>query len=129
MEHVETTRKTFRKSCYCLCVPKRLGNDGASNVVNIWKKENVVKDVSDLNSISDNASGIPCNVGKQAGRILLLDLAVAKYVGIDILVSNAAENSAVCCDLDACKNAWDKIFDTNEMQMSFSFVPRSCAFD
>ncbi|GBN21863.1 hypothetical protein AVEN_51793-1 [Araneus ventricosus] len=50
MEHVETTRETFRKSCYCLCVPKRLGNDGASTVVNIRKKENVIKDVSDLRS-------------------------------------------------------------------------------
>ncbi|GBM25367.1 hypothetical protein AVEN_121239-1 [Araneus ventricosus] len=129
MEHVETTRETFRKSCYCLCVLKRLGNNEASVVVNIRKKENVVKDVSDLNSISDNASGIPCHVGKQEDRILLLDLCVAKYGGIDILVSNAAENSAVCCDLHANKKALDKIFDTNEMQMSFSFVTSSYAFD
>ncbi|GBN09811.1 hypothetical protein AVEN_224486-1 [Araneus ventricosus] len=129
MEHVETTRETFRKSCYCLCVPKHLGNDGVSVVVNIRKKENVVKDVSDLYSISDNASGIPCHVGKQEDRILLLDLAVAKYGGIDILVSNATENSAVCCDLDVNKKALDKIFGTNEMQISFSFVTSSYAFD
>ncbi|GBN06430.1 hypothetical protein AVEN_78126-1 [Araneus ventricosus] len=129
MEHVETTRETFRKSFCCLCVPKRSGNDGGSVVVNIRKKENVVKDVSDLNSISDNASGIPCHVGKQEDRKLLLDFAVANYGGIDILVSNAAENSAVCCDFDANKKACDKIFDTNEMQMSFSFVTSSCAFD
>ncbi|GBN50768.1 hypothetical protein AVEN_173411-1, partial [Araneus ventricosus] len=108
--------ETFWKSCNCLCVPKRLGNDGASVVANIRKKENVVKDVSDLNSISDKASGIPCHVGKQEDSILLLDLAVAKYGVIDILVSNAAENSAVCCDLDANKKALDKIFDTDEMQ-------------
>ncbi|GBM89862.1 hypothetical protein AVEN_111812-1 [Araneus ventricosus] len=115
MEHVESIRETFRKSCYCLCFPKRLGNDGASIFVNIRKKE--------------NGSGIPCHVGKQEDRILLLDLAVAKYGGIDILVSNAAKNSAVCCDLDANKNAWDKIFHTNEMQMSFSFDTSRCAFD
>ncbi|GBN46270.1 hypothetical protein AVEN_132181-1 [Araneus ventricosus] len=63
MEHFETTRETFRKSCYCLCIRKRLGNDGGSVVVNIRKKEDVVKDVSDLNSISDNPSGILCHVG------------------------------------------------------------------
>ncbi|GBN57430.1 Dehydrogenase/reductase SDR family member 4 [Araneus ventricosus] len=129
MEQVETTRETFRKSCCYLCVPKRLGNDGWSVVLNIRKKENVVNDVSDLNSISDNASGIPCHVSKQEDRKLLLDFAVAKYGGIDILVSNAAANPAVCCDLDGNKKAWDKIFDTNEMQMSFSFVSSSCAFD
>ncbi|GBN40145.1 hypothetical protein AVEN_2452-1 [Araneus ventricosus] len=129
MEHVETTWETFRKSCYCLCAPKRFENDGASVVVNVREKENVVKDVSDLNSISDNAYGVPCHVGKEEDRILLLDLTVAKYGGIDILVSNAAENSAACCDLDADKKALDKIFDMNEMQMRFSFVIISCTFD
>ncbi|GBN06829.1 Dehydrogenase/reductase SDR family member 4 [Araneus ventricosus] len=94
-------------------IAKRLANDGASVVVSSRKKENVDKAVSEIKSVSDNVSGIPCHVGKQEDRKLLLDFAVANYGGIDILISNAAANPAICRVLDTNEKAWDKIFDTN----------------
>ncbi|KAI8519737.1 Dehydrogenase/reductase SDR member 2, mitochondrial [Branchiostoma belcheri] len=42
-----------------------------------------------------------------------LILAVDKYGGLDILVSNAAANPAFGPMLDTTETAWDKIFDTN----------------
>ncbi|KAF8788585.1 Dehydrogenase/reductase SDR family member 4 like protein [Argiope bruennichi] len=94
-------------------IAKRLANDGASVVISSRKKEKVDKAVSEIKSISDKVSGVPCHVGKQEDRKLLLDFAVAKYGGIDILVSNAAANPVMCQVLDTDEEAWDKIFDTN----------------
>ncbi|GBM44186.1 Dehydrogenase/reductase SDR family member 4 [Araneus ventricosus] len=94
-------------------IAKRLAKDGASVVLSSRKKENVDKAVSEIKSISDNVSGIPCHVGKQEERKLLLDFAVAKYGGIDILVSNAGVNPAICRVLDTDEKSWDKIFDIN----------------
>ncbi|GBN26320.1 Dehydrogenase/reductase SDR family member 4 [Araneus ventricosus] len=94
-------------------IAKRLANDGASVVISSRKKDKVDKAVSEIKSISDNVSGIPCHVGKQEDRKLLLDFAVAKYGGIDILVSNAAVNPVMCQVLDTNEEAWDKIFDIN----------------
>ncbi|GBM36713.1 Dehydrogenase/reductase SDR family member 4-like 2 [Araneus ventricosus] len=71
------------------------------------------KAVSEINSISDNVYRIPCHVGKQEDRKLLLDFAIANYGEIDILISNAAANTAICRVLDTNEKAWDKVFDTN----------------
>ncbi|GIX82142.1 hypothetical protein CEXT_258301 [Caerostris extrusa] len=94
-------------------IAKRLANDGASVVISSRKKDKVEKAVSEIKSITDQVAGIPCHVGKQEDRKLLLDFAVAKYGGIDILVSNAAVNPVMCQVLDTPEEAWDKIFDTN----------------
>ncbi|KFM80662.1 Dehydrogenase/reductase SDR family member 4, partial [Stegodyphus mimosarum] len=94
-------------------IAKRLANDGASVVISSRKKENVDKAISDIKTVSDNVSGITCHVGNSEDRKLLLDFAVAKYGGIDILVSNAAVNPVMCQVLDTPEEAWDKIFDIN----------------
>ncbi|GFT22950.1 hypothetical protein NPIL_370421 [Nephila pilipes] len=94
-------------------IAKRLANDGASVVISSRKKDNVEKAVSEIRSISDKVAGIPCHVGKGEDRKLLLDFAVAKFGGIDFLVSNAAVNPVMCQILDTPEEAWDKIFDTN----------------
>ncbi|GFQ99462.1 hypothetical protein TNCT_261671 [Trichonephila clavata] len=94
-------------------VAKRLANDGASVVVSSRKKDKVEKAVAEIKSISDKVVGIPCHVGKSEDRKLLLDFAVAKFGGIDILVNNAAVNPAICQVLDTPEEKWDKIFDTN----------------
>ncbi|GBL92212.1 hypothetical protein AVEN_116252-1, partial [Araneus ventricosus] len=41
-------------------IAKRLANDGASVVISSRKKDKVDKAVSEIKSISDNVSGIPC---------------------------------------------------------------------
>lgn len=94
-------------------IAKRLATDGASVVVSSRKKDKVEKAVADIKSVSDKVAGIPCHVGKQEDRKLLLDFAVAKFGGIDILISNAAVNPVMCQILDTPEDAWDKIFDTN----------------
>ncbi|KAG8176364.1 hypothetical protein JTE90_020762 [Oedothorax gibbosus] len=94
-------------------IAKRLATDGASVVVSSRKKNNVEKAVAEIKSLTDNVAGIPCHVGKSEDRQLLLDFAVAKFGGIDILVSNAAVNPVMCQILDTPEEAWDKIFDTN----------------
>lgn len=94
-------------------IAKRLAIDGASVVVSSRKKDKVEKAVADIKSVSDKVAGIPCHVGKQEDRKLLLDFAVAKFGGIDILISNAAVNPVMCQILDTPEDAWDKIFDTN----------------
>lgn len=94
-------------------IAKRLAEDGASVVVSSRKKDNVDKAVEKIKSVSDNVCGIPCHVGKAEDRQRLLDFAVAKYGGIDILISNAAVNPAMCQILDTSEEAWDKIFDIN----------------
>ncbi|GFX55566.1 hypothetical protein TNCV_268541 [Trichonephila clavipes] len=94
-------------------IAKRLANDGASVVISSRKKDKVEKAVAEIKSISDQVVGIPCHVGKSEDRKLLLDFAVAKFGGVDILVSNAAVNPVMCQVLDTPEDAWDKIFDTN----------------
>lgn len=94
-------------------IAKRLAEDGASVVVSSRKKDKVDKAVESIKSISNNVSGIPCHVGKAEDRQQLLDFAVAKYGGVDILISNAAVNPAMCQVLDTPEEAWDKIFDIN----------------
>lgn len=94
-------------------IAKRLAEDGASVVVSSRKKDNVDKAVEKIKLVSDNVSGIPCHVGKAEDRQRLLDFAVAKYGGVDILISNAAVNPVMCQVLDTPEEAWDKIFDIN----------------
>lgn len=94
-------------------IAKRLAADGASVVVSSRKKEKVDDAVKKIKSVSNNIAGIPCHVGKAEDRQRLLDFAVEKYGGIDILVSNAAVNPVMCQVLDTPEEAWDKIFDVN----------------
>ncbi|XP_054712515.1 dehydrogenase/reductase SDR family member 4-like [Uloborus diversus] len=94
-------------------IAKRLAADGASVVISSRKKENVEKAVSSIKLVSDKVAGVPCHVGKSEDRKHLLDFAVKKFGGIDILISNAAVNPVMCQVLDTPEEAWDKIFDTN----------------
>lgn len=94
-------------------IAKRLAEDGASVVISSRKKEKVDTAIEMIKSVSDNVCGIPCHVGKAEDRQRLLDFAVAKYGGIDILISNAAVNPVMCQVLDTPEEAWDKIFDVN----------------
>lgn len=66
-----------------------------------------------LKSQNLDVIGVKCHVGNEADRKAMLQAALDKYGGIDILVSNAAVNPEVGPVLDTSEAAWDKIFDIN----------------
>lgn len=72
-----------------LAIAKRLACDGARIVVSSRNKINVNKAVNTLKAKKFEDFGIVCHVAKKEERARLVQLALEKYSGIDILVSNA----------------------------------------
>lgn len=71
-----------------------------------------------------NVTGVVCHVGKAEDRKKLLQEAVDKYGGLDILVSNAAVNPSVGGVLDVSKmnNRNRKLSELQELLInSFNF--------
>lgn len=94
-------------------IAERLGQEGAKVVVSSRKEQNVKKAVEQLAKSGLDVTGVKCHVANEGDRKALFEKAVAKYGGIDILVSNAAVNPEVGAVLDASEAAWDKIFEVN----------------
>lgn len=69
-------------------IAKRLGEEGAKVVVSSRKQKNVDEAVKSLKDkgISD-VLGVVCHVAKESDRRNLFEATVAKFGGIDILVS------------------------------------------
>lgn len=74
---------------------------------------NVEKALTTLKAQNLDVIGVKCHVGNEEDRKSMLQAAVDKYGGIDILVSNAAVNPEVGAVLETSESAWDKIFDIN----------------
>ncbi|XP_078608711.1 dehydrogenase/reductase SDR family member 4-like isoform X1 [Branchiostoma floridae x Branchiostoma japonicum] len=96
-----------------LAIARRLGQDGAKVVISSRKEKNVQRALQELQGENLEVTGMVCHVGKAEDRKNLIQHAVDKYGGLDILVSNAAANPAFGPMLDTTEAAWDKIFDTN----------------
>ncbi|XP_078688696.1 dehydrogenase/reductase SDR family member 4-like isoform X2 [Branchiostoma floridae x Branchiostoma belcheri] len=96
-----------------LAIARRLGQDGAKVVISSRKEKNVQRALQELQGENLDVTGMVCHVGKAEDRTNLIQHAVDKYGGLDILVSNAAANPAFGPMLDTTETAWDKIFDTN----------------
>jgi len=96
-----------------LAIARRLGQDGASVMISSRKQANVDRTVQQLKEENINAHGIVCHVAKSEDRKKLIDEAVSRFGGIDILVSNAAANPSFGPMLETSESAWDKIFETN----------------
>ncbi|KAL0822520.1 hypothetical protein ABMA28_004571 [Loxostege sticticalis] len=94
-------------------IAKRLGDEGASVIVSSRKEANVNSAVSSLRKQGITVEGVVCHVGNKDQRKQLLETAVKKFGGLDILVSNAAVNPAIATTLETSEDAWDKIFDIN----------------
>ncbi|CAG9793874.1 unnamed protein product [Diatraea saccharalis] len=94
-------------------IAKRLGDEGASVIVSSRKEENVNKTVSTLKNDGISVEGVVCHVANKDHRKKLFDMAVNKFGGLDILISNAAVNPTVATTLETPEEAWDKIFDVN----------------
>ncbi|KAL7977729.1 hypothetical protein Chor_009678 [Crotalus horridus] len=91
-----------------LAIARRLAQDGAHVLVSSRKQANVDRTVAELQAENLSVSGLVCHVGKAEDRRRLVDAAIERYGGIDILVSNAAVNPFVGNILDASEEVWDK---------------------
>ncbi|XP_073431507.1 dehydrogenase/reductase SDR family member 4-like isoform X1 [Dendrobates tinctorius] len=96
-----------------LAIARRLVQDGARVLVSSRKQENVDRAVEELKKEGLAVEGTVCHVGKNEDRVKLVNTAVQKFGGVDILVSNAAVNPFIGNILDSTEEVWDKILDVN----------------
>lgn len=96
-----------------LAAAEALGKRGAHVVVSSRRQANVDKAVEQLRSQSIQVTGTTCNVGSREDREKLVQLAVEKCGGVDILVSNAAVNPFYGNIMDSTEEVWDKILSVN----------------
>lgn len=94
-------------------IAEHLAANGARVVVSSRKQKNVDKAVESMKNNGLDVTGVVCHVGNKEDRANLIKHAVEKAGGIDIFVSNAAVNPAMCQVLDTPEDAWEKIFDIN----------------
>uniref|UniRef100_H3D8L1 Dehydrogenase/reductase (SDR family) member 4 n=1 Tax=Tetraodon nigroviridis TaxID=99883 RepID=H3D8L1_TETNG len=96
-----------------LAAAQALGSRGAHVVVSSRRQANVDKAVALLRSQDIQVTGTTCNVGKGEDREKLIQTALDRCGGIDILVSNAAVNPFFGNTLDSTEEVWDKILSVN----------------
>ncbi|XP_014210765.1 dehydrogenase/reductase SDR family member 4 [Copidosoma floridanum] len=109
-------------------VARRFAQEGAKVVISSRKESNVKNAVEQLASKEGlEVSGIVCHVGKAEDRQKLLNEAVVRYGGLDILVPNAAANPEAGPVIECSESVWDKIFDIN-VKSTFLFIKESLPF-
>lgn len=96
-----------------LAIARRLAQDGARVLLSSRKQQNVDKAVQELKKEGLDVEGTVCHVGKNEDRVQLVNTAVQKFGGVDILVSNAAVNPFFGNILDSTDEMWEKILDIN----------------
>jgi len=95
-------------------IAHKLASEGANVMISSRKEANVEAAVSKLSSEGlKNVQGTVCHVGKKEDRDKLLKETVARFGGLDILVSNAAVNPYFGTMLECPEDMWEKIFDIN----------------
>ncbi|XP_053324396.1 dehydrogenase/reductase SDR family member 4-like [Spea bombifrons] len=96
-----------------LAIVRKLAQDGARVMLSSRKQQNVDRAVQELKEEGLDVEGTVCHVGKGEDRERLIETAVQRFGGIDILVSNAAVNPFAGNMLDSNEEVWDKILDVN----------------
>ncbi|XP_068777933.1 dehydrogenase/reductase SDR family member 4-like isoform X2 [Struthio camelus] len=96
-----------------LATAGRLAAAGARVVLSSRREERVAAAVAQLRGRGLSVSGTVCHVGRAQDRQRLVDTALERHGGIDILVSNAAVNPVMGSALEADEAAWEKIFQVN----------------
>ncbi|XP_073527182.1 dehydrogenase/reductase SDR family member 4-like isoform X4 [Phyllobates terribilis] len=91
-----------------LAIARRLAQDGARVLVSSRKQENVDRAVEELRKEGLDVEGTVCHVGKNEDRVKLVNTAVQRFGGVDILVSNAAVNPFFGNILDSTDEVWEK---------------------
>ncbi|XP_064359376.1 dehydrogenase/reductase SDR family member 4-like isoform X3 [Dromaius novaehollandiae] len=91
-----------------LAVAGRLAAAGARVVLSSRREARVAAAVAQLRRRGLGVSGVVCHVGRPGDRQRLVDTALERHGGIDILVSNAAVNPVMGSALEADEAAWEK---------------------
>lgn len=107
-------------------IARRLAQDGAHVIVSSRRAENVENAVKKLRNEGLKGDGIVCHVGKAEDRKKLVEYAINKTGGIDILVCCAGVNPHVGNFLDTSVEVWKKILDVNVIslfEMSKEVIP------
>jgi dehydrogenase/reductase SDR family protein 4 len=86
---------------------------GARVVINSRKQDELDRVCSDIKANGGDAIGIAANTGDGHGLKAIIDVTLAKYGGIDILVNNAAANPAFGPIVQTEEWAYDKIMNVN----------------
>ncbi|CAN5137719.1 SDR family oxidoreductase [soil metagenome] len=90
-----------------------LAQHGTSVVVNSRKQDELDKVVEQITSAGGKCIGVAANTGEPAGLKKLVEMAVEKYGGVDIIVNNAASNPIFGPVIQTEEWAYDKIMDVN----------------
>ncbi len=90
-----------------------LAQHGTSVVVNSRKQDELDKVVEQITSAGGKCIGVAANTGETAGLKTLVEMAVEKYGGVDIIVNNAASNPVFGPVIQTEEWAYDKIMDVN----------------
>mmetsp|Transcript_26900 Transcript_26900/g.26538 ORF Transcript_26900/g.26538 Transcript_26900/m.26538 type:complete len:221 (-) Transcript_26900:32-694(-) len=88
-----------------------MGQEGGKIVISSRNEKHVQAAVDELRKEGIIAEGVVCHVGKD--RQKLVDFAVDKFGGIDVLVNNAAVSTAFGPTMDITELAYDRMFDIN----------------
>jgi NAD(P)-dependent dehydrogenase (short-subunit alcohol dehydrogenase family) len=96
-----------------LAIAQRLAEHGAKIVVSSRKPEACEAARRTLEAAGADVLAVPCNVGDKAQLRALVDAALARFGGIDILVCNAAVNPYLGPLSGISDDAFDKIMNSN----------------
>ncbi|KAM9329584.1 dehydrogenase/reductase SDR family member 4-like [Gastrophryne carolinensis] len=96
-----------------LAIARRLAQDGAQVIISSRKQENVDRTVKELKAEGLDVEGTVCDIGLSKDGEGLVNTAVQKFGGIDILISNAATDYDIWKTLDCTEELWDELLNGN----------------
>jgi NAD(P)-dependent dehydrogenase (short-subunit alcohol dehydrogenase family) len=97
-----------------LAIARCLAAAGATVVISSRKEPAVTAVTAELTAAGHRAFGIPANVSDVAQAAALVDSALARAGGIDIVVNNAGTNPVMApIATDATSGAWEKVMAVN----------------
>jgi len=106
-----------------LAIATRFAEEGGKVVVSSRKKDAVDQVVADLKTRGFEAVGTVCHQAKKEDRKAVIDLALATWGRIDVVVLNAAINPGPAnqAALLVPDDVFDKLFETN-VKSNFQFI-------
>jgi NAD(P)-dependent dehydrogenase (short-subunit alcohol dehydrogenase family) len=94
-------------------IAERMAEHGAKVVISSRKADACEMVAAGIRAKGGEAAVIPANIGHKAQLQNLVDLTIAQYGGIDILVVNAAVNPYFGPSIDCPDDAFDRIMGSN----------------
>lgn len=108
-----------------LAIAKRMGLQGAKVVISSRNQKHIEEALAHLRSEGIQAEGIVCHVAKD--RKKLVEFAVEKFGGIDVLVCNAAISTHFGPTIETTEESFDKMIEVN-LKATFLLIKESVPF-